>query len=282
MNVLTFDIEDWFHILDNDSTKSEREWTRYEDRLRLAVDRIFELLERTQQSATFFCLGWCAQKHPDIIKQIDSYGFEVGTHSNLHQLVYQQDRKSFNADLEASIKLLEDTTGKKVISYRAPGFSIDESNQWAFEALIKHGIQRDCSVFPAKRAHGGFENFGNGEPSIIQINGMRLKEFPINLYSFGMKRLVFSGGGYFRIMPYPAIKYFMKRSDYVMTYFHPRDFDSEQPRIKGLSALRRFKSYYGIKNAFQKLEHLIHDFRFVDLHEADLMTSWDNMRVVEF
>ncbi len=280
MNILTFDVEEWFHILDNDSTKTEKEWSNYEDRLHMNMERIFDLLERKNQKATFFCLGWVGRRFPDIIKQISDNGYEVATHSDLHQLVYEQDRKTFKSDLEKSIKSLEDIIGKKIITYRAPGFSIKEENKWVFEDLIELGIEIDCSIFPAKRSHGGFESYGHAEPSIININGLQLKEFPMNLFEFSNKKIVFSGGGYFRLLPYWMIKHMMKRSDYVMTYFHPRDFDPDQPVIEELSRFRKFKSYYGLGSSFNKLAHLIDDFDFIDIHTANSLVNWDAQKTI--
>ncbi len=281
MNILTFDIEEWFHILDNNSTKTEKEWSNYESRLHANMEKIFELLERKNQKATFFCLGWVGRRYPEIIKRISDSGYEVATHSDLHQLAYEQSKKVFKDDLEKSIKSLEDITGEKIISYRAPGFSIKEENKWVFEELIKHGIEIDCSVFPAKRSHGGFSSYGHAEPSIIDINGIQLKEFPINLFKIAKKNIIFSGGGYFRLLPYWKIRYMMKRSKYVMTYFHPRDFDKDQPIIKDLSMFRKFKSYYGLSSAFQKLERLTTDFEFLDLQEASQKINWDMKEIIK-
>jgi peptidoglycan-N-acetylglucosamine deacetylase len=281
MNILTFDIEEWFHILDNDSTKSEKEWSNFEYRLDSNMDRIFEMLDRKDQKATFFVLGWVAREFPHIVKKIHELGFEIATHSDRHQLAYNQTRKEFATDLDCSIKSIENLTGVKVRTYRAPGFSIKEDNKWAFEELIKQGIEIDCSVFPAKRSHGGFERYGHSEPSVININDASIKELPINLFSIFGKKVIFSGGGYFRLLPYPLIKQMMSKSDYVMTYFHPRDFDKDQPMISDLSSVRRFKSYYGLGSALSKLERLIDDFEFIDIDEVDKRINWELAKNVE-
>jgi len=281
MNILTFDIEEWFHILDNDSTKSEIEWSNFEYRLDSNMDIIFEMLDGKDQKATFFVLGWVAREFPHIVKKIHELGFEIATHSDRHQLAYNQTRKEFAADLDCSIKSIEDLTGVKVRTYRAPGFSIKEDNKWAFEELIKQGIEIDCSVFPAKRSHGGFERYGHSEPSVININDASIKELPINFFSILGKKVIFSGGGYFRLLPYPLIKQMMSKSDYVMTYFHPRDFDKDQPMISDLSLVRRFKSYYGLGSALSKLERLIDDFEFIDIDEVDKRINWELAKNVE-
>ena len=280
MKILTFDIEEWFHILDNQSTKTENDWLKYESRIHANMDRIFELLTNKGQKATFFCLGWIAQKYPEVIKRIDDAGYEIGTHSDMHQLVYEQSRTAFENDLERSIKSIEDITGKKVTAYRAPGFSIREDNDWAFEILLKNGITTDSSVFPAARSHGGYRGFDISKPCLIDINGSRLMEFPINLRFIANRvPFIFSGGGYFRLLPDFLIRKYFNDTDYVMTYFHPRDFDAEQPVIKELSMVRKFKSYYGLSGCFGKLEALLKEHDFIDIRTAIEMTNWDTTEI---
>jgi polysaccharide deacetylase family protein (PEP-CTERM system associated) len=281
MHLLTFDIEEWFHLLDNESTKTIHEWKNYEVRIHQNMDRIFTILENNQQKATFFCLGWIAETYPEIIKEIVNRGYEIGSHTHMHQLVYEQSPKEFENDLERSVKTLEDITGKKVKYFRAPGFSIKEENKWAFEILVKYGIETDSSIFPAPRAHGGFPSYGESVPSILKYNGIQLKEFPINYKTLFNQQLVFSGGGYFRLFPYPLLKHWSKQSNYIMTYLHPRDFDAGQPMIKDLPLLRKFKSYVGLKGAEKKLGKWLGDFDFVDLGTAVQQIDWDKVPVVE-
>ena len=281
MNILTFDLEDWFHILDHKSTRSDIHWIKYESRLKQNTDRIIGFLQEKNLSATFFCLGWIAEKHPDIIKTIDSLGYEIGVHSYSHQLIYEQTRDEFRNDTERSIKTIEDIIGKKVISYRAPGFSLMHDTTWALQILAKNGIEIDCSIFPAKRGHGGFPEFQINKPCLIEMNGIKLKEFPLNTFNFLGKNLVFSGGGYFRLLPYSVIRNLTKKNDYIMTYFHPRDFDPEQPLIKDLPLSRKFKSYYGLKTSYNKLERWSQEFSFVDLKEADRLTDWTKIGIMK-
>lgn len=280
MKILTFDIEEWFHILDNKKTKSIKEWNNFDSRIHLGMDLIYDILEKTEKSATFFIVGWIAEKYPEIIREISNRGFEIGSHTHLHQLVYEQDRKTFYNDVKKSIYTLEDCTGKKVSSFRAPGFSITKNNKWAFEFLHELGITKDSSVFPAGRSHGGLPSYSQAIPSLINYNGIKLKEFPINTHNILGKPFIFSGGGYFRLLPYKIIQNLTLKSQYIMTYFHPRDFDGEQPLIPGLSLPRRFKSYVGIKKCKPKLETWLNDFDFIDLHQADLSINWDKVPVV--
>lgn len=280
MNILTFDIEEWFHILDNDSTKTINEWKKYESRIHDNTERILTLLKQKNLKATFFCLGWIAETYPDIIKRIVDRGFEIGSHTRMHQLIYEQTREEFVRDLEYSIKTLEDISGKKVKYFRAPGFSIREDNKWAFEVIAEQGIEVDCSVFPTSRAHGGFPSYQNPVPSLIKYNGIILKELPINFSTIAGKPVIFSGGGYFRLFPYLLIKHWTKQSDYVMSYLHPRDFDPDQPVIQELSVFRKFKSYVGLKGATKKLEHWLSDFEFIDAGTAINQIDWNNVPVV--
>lgn len=281
MNILTFDIEEWFHILGHSSTKHERSWGKYESRIRQNMDRIFQILEDTNSKATFFCLGWVAKKYPDVVKRIHENGYEIGTHSHLHQLAYEQTPEEFEEDLTMSIGMIENVTGEKVKLYRAPGFSLKNSNRWVFDTLIKNGIEIDCSVFPAKRSHGGYDKFGSSTPCLVQANGSFIKEFPISTFSTINQTLIYSGGGYFRFMPYKLIRLLMKKNSYNMTYFHPRDFDPEQPIIKDLSLIRKFKSYYGLEYAEEKLKKLLFEFPFTDIRSANNSIDWGNCDIIK-
>jgi len=274
MRILTFDIEEWFHVLDHESIKSEKAWDSCEYRIDANLDAILELLDKYDQKATFFCLGWLAEKHPHIIKRLCSLGYEIATHSHLHQLVYEQRIKEFENDLERSVKTLEDLSGQKVRAYRAPGFSVKEENRWVFDSLLAHGIEIDCSIFPTKRDHGGFKTFGTASPVLIQANNGLIKEFPISLSRLSNQDIVYSGGGYFRLLPYTIIHYLTRRTDYMMTYFHPHDFDAERPLLRDLSSLRKFKASVGLRSALAKLEKYIADFDFIDLDEAVRRVNW--------
>jgi len=280
MRILTFDIEEWFHILDNASTKSEAEWNNYGVRIHKNVDRILDYLQENNQKATFFCLGWIAEKYPQVIRKIDNLAYEIACHSQNHQLIYEQKRLEFKNDTEKAIKTIEDVISKKVTSYRAPGFSITKNEIWALEELINLGIKIDSSIFPAQRGHGGFPEFSPAQPSIININGSQLKEFPINTQNILGKPIVFSGGGYFRLFPYSLIKNYTRKSNYIMTYFHPRDFDQKQPVIKDLSLTRKFKSYYGLKNTMSKLKKWTNEFEFIDIRTAVNNIEWEKVKIV--
>ena len=280
MNILTFDIEDWYHILHKYPSDILEKWNSYEDRVHVGTDKILEVLLQNNVKATFFVLGYIAEKHPEIIKKIHDYGFEVGAHSDMHKVAFHQTPQAFKTDLQTCINRLEDITSKQVVSYRAPGFSVKKENVWVFDILHELGIQYDASVFPAWRENGGFINFKESGPVKLRFNNKEIKEFPMSTNSFFGNKFTTTGGGYFRFYPYGMIKSLIKKSDYTMTYFHPRDFDPDQPMLDGLSLKRKFKSYYNLSGAYSKFKKLIQDFNFVDISEADKIINWENMPIV--
>ena len=279
MNILTFDIEDWYNC---DFITQDFNWDKYEVRLYEGIDRILGALDAENLKGSFFCLGWVAEKHPDVIRRIHAGGHHIGCHSYQHELSFRFDRDGFWQDTDKSRKLLEDITGSAINAFRAPGFSITEKNTWALEALSEMGFEYDCSIFPAAHDYGGYPSFGKSEPVIFKLrNGAELKEFPINFHSILGRDLVFSGGGFFRLFPYSLIKKWGRSSSYLMTYFHTRDFDPDQPMIESLPIMRKFKSYVGLKHSFSKFQQLLHDFDFVDVEEADRLVDWSNARRIE-
>lgn len=271
MKFITFDIEDWFHILDHPQTANPSSWDKFESRIDHGVGLILDLMDKHELKGTFFCLGWIGEKHPDIIKRIDAAGHHIGTHSYYHQLAYEQTEDEFRKDLSDSIKILSDLTGKTIDAYRAPGFSIKESNLWAFDVMAEEGIKYDSSVFPANRAHGGLPKFTSKQPfKVITKKGYEIIELPISTASILNQKFVFSGGGYFRLLPEWYLRRLFKSQNYVMTYFHPRDFDRGQPIIPGLSRYREFKSYVGIENTYSKLSNLMGIEAFIKLQKITI------------
>ncbi len=279
MNILTFDIEDWYNC---DFISENSNWDKYEVRIYKGVERILTELECRNQKATFFCLGWIAEKHPDVIRSINAHGHHIGCHSYQHELAFRFDRNGFKQDTEKAKNLIEDIIGEPINAFRAPGFSFTEHNTWALEVLAELGFKYDCSLFPAIHDYGGFVSYGTSEPAILSLlNGAQLKEFPINIHKVFGKNLVFSGGGFFRFYPYWLIRHWASNSAYLMTYFHTRDFDPEQPMIKSLPLMRKFKSYMGLSTAFSKFQKLLNDFEFISVEEANELIDWKTTRVIE-
>jgi polysaccharide deacetylase family protein (PEP-CTERM system associated) len=273
MNILTFDIEEWY-LNSESSSKDQRSFL---SRLNALLDSLLDDLGRYELKATFFCLGAIAREYPGVIKTIISRGHEIGCHSDKHKWLTSLTPKEFECDTKMAIDSLEQVTGKKIRGYRAPAFSIGESNKWVLEILSMHGVEYDASIFPAKRDFGGFPAVEQQVPSIIHYNGIRMKEFPIGMMRMLWKELAYSGGGYFRLLPYSTIKTWVNKNDYVMTYLHLHDFDKEQKRKL---SLRYFKSYYGINRAHDKFKQFISDFRFMNLEEANRVIDWNRAPVV--
>lgn len=245
------------------------------------VERILNELEKRGLKGTFFCLGWLAENHPDVIRNIHKAGHQIGCHSYQHQLSTRFTPETFKEDTYKAKSLIEDAICEGIDIFRAPGFSITHNNLWAFDVLCELGFKYDSSVFPAHHDYGGMPDYGNAEPAVITHNGLSIKEFPINIHKIRGKNLVFSGGGFFRLFPYWLIKKWGKHSDYMMTYFHPRDFDVDQPVVQGLPALRRFKSYVGLKTAFSKFQKLLSDFDFINIETADKNIDWSSARKIQ-
>ena len=279
MRVLTFDIEDWYNC---DYITRDFDWDKFEFRVDKTLYPMLDELDRRGLKGTFFCLGWLAEKHPEVIKEIDRRGHQVGCHSYQHELVFRFTHEQFIKDTITAKGFIEDVIGKPVEAYRAPGFSITEQNTWTIESLIDLGFKYDCSVFPAYHDCGGMPNFGTAEPVILKTaSGKTIKEFPINIHKFLGKNFVFSGGGFFRFFPYWVIRSWGRDADYMMSYFHPRDFDTGQPIVKSLPLKRKFKSYIGIKGNFRKWQKFISDFELHNIAEADSLINWEKQRIVE-
>jgi polysaccharide deacetylase family protein (PEP-CTERM system associated) len=281
MRILTVDVEDWFHILDNPETLDEGNWSRFQSRVETETTRLLDLFDKHSLKATFFILGYIARNHPQVVLEIVRRGHEIATHGDMHQLVYNQTPAAFEADLVASMEAITAACGVTPRAYRAPGFSITADVEWAFDILARNCIEVDGSVFPAQRAHGGMPKFPMAEPCRIETRlGGTLRAFPMSLGRIGPISFVFSGGGYFRLAPRSLLKMLFTRNDYVMTYFHPRDFDPDQPIVPGLGMGRRFKSYVGLSGAYKKLDRLFRAIDFISLSEAEALVNWNCVPVV--
>lgn len=269
MRILTVDLEDWFHLLAHPGYSTPEDWSLLPTRLEKNVEFLLQCFDEKSLKATFFCLGWVAKRYPKLIRKIVKEGHSVACHSDSHQLIWEQTPDQFLLDLKTAKIQIEDASGSKVCAYRAPGFSLTRKCVWALDCLLEVGIEVDCSIFPARHSHGGISDFPYNRPCLVKTaGGGEIIEFPMSFSRFFGKNLVVSGGGYFRFFPYSVIKHLIRDSEYVMTYFHPRDFDPGQPVVGGLSMTRRFKSYYGLKGSKSKLSSLLNDFDFLDVPAA--------------
>ena len=278
MNILTFDIEEWYIAKLNGVTSAEV-YRRYDNML----ERILALLDERGVQATFFCLGGIAREFPQVVKRIAEAGHEIGCHSDKHHWLTKMTEAELREDTRVAIASLEDLTGQAVTSYRAPAFSIGEANKWALDVLAECGIRQDASIFPAARDFGGYPSFGHYEPCTLQCDGHELTEFPIPMTRILGKEMAFSGGGYFRLLPYGLVHRTMKERAYGMCYFHIADLlppeggmmsraDYEayfkEPGTLANRLKRYVKSNIRVGNTFAKMEKLVHSLDFISINQA--------------
>lgn len=285
MNILTFDIEDWYieKILNGNRQEKYAEYDRH-------LSYILDLLDQFNLRGSFFCTGKMATDFPVVIRKIDARGHEIGCHSFRHLRLDKLNKDKVREDTRIAIDSLEQCVGQKVRSYRAPFFSIGNSNKWAFETLVECGIERDASVFPANRDYGGFAQFKYKEPVMIKYNGIQIKEFPVRTISLMGKEVAYSGGGFYRFFPLWFIKNQMIKADYAMTYFHICDFVPDHIEVKTrevyenyykepgtlFNRYKRFiKTNLGKKGALEKLTRLFESISLVNLEQADTMIDWE-------
>ena len=287
MNILTFDIEEWALAKAGGYGSFER-YAEYDSYL----NSILDALDARGFKGTFFCTGMMATVFPKVVNLINDRGHEIGCHSFKHTWLNKLTVEEALEDTRTSVDALEQCIGKKIYSYRAPAFSIGESNKWVFEILAQCGITRDASIYPAVRDFGGFAHFGSKTPTVVNCNNVVFKEFPIRTTKFMGHEIAFSGGGYFRFFPLSFVKKEMKKADYTMTYFHIADLI---PETSGVMSKDAFENYYkipgtlknrylryvktnlGKKKAFAKMIDLIKTEDFVNLEQADKLLNWDKV-----
>jgi peptidoglycan-N-acetylglucosamine deacetylase len=264
MHLLTFDIEDWYLARKSGAVPVET-WNNFESRVERNTDIILEFLAGHNQKATFFILGWVAEKYPALVREIDAHGHEIGFHSNLHRHLWEMKPDEFQEDFKRGLTAIENALGKKALYYRAPYFSLKTNTGRIFDILIQHGIKASSSTL----AFGSInEKLIPNQPFMFEKDGIQLPEFPLNRLSFFPAKTVFSGSGYFRILPYFILKQLFLNSKYSNTYFHPRDFDSGVPFSEKLSLVRNFLNRTGGKTTTGKLGKIFSTIQFTTLGQA--------------
>ncbi len=265
VNALSFDIEDWFHMVEIDAVADPDTWPSLPSLVERYTDWILATLADARVRATFFMLGWIADRHPQLVRRIADAGHELATHSYWHRRVDQLTPSAFHDDIKQSIDVIEQTSGQKVLGFRAPSFSITPGAEWAFDVLHDLGLRYDASLFPAPRGHGGYpcpqaSHSFTGAPS-----GRPMPELPMSVLRVGPLKLPFSGGGYMRLLPLRIIRRgfdtFNRRGLPVVVYLHPRDFARDCPRVP-MPLHRRFKCYVGLGSTKHKLTSLLRTYRF--------------------
>lgn len=291
MNILTFDIEEWA-IAKAGGYGTPEKYAEYD----AFLNRILDVLDTRGFNGTFFCTGMMAKEFPQVVKLIQSRGHEIGCHSHRHTWMNKMTEEEAREDTHAAVDALEQCIGEKVLSYRAPAFSIGEKNKWMFEILANEGITTDSSVYPAARDFGGFPAFASQEPCTVQYAGISIKEYPISLTTILGKQMAYSGGGYFRFFPLSFVRGRMAKSRYTMCYFHINDL---LPEKGGVPTKEKYESYYkepgtlknrylryikeniGKKSAWKKLEKILMTESFVSILQAKGIIDRNNSQIIK-
>lgn len=275
-NALTFDVEEYFHVSAFEGVIKRHEWDSLPSRLPEPTEKILDSLAARNLRATFFVLGWVARRQPKLIRRIHAAGHSIGSHSYDHRLVYRLSPQTFRNDLRESLAVLQDIIGQKVISYRAPSFSITPRSLWALEILAEEGIQYDASIFPVYHDRYGLPRAPR-IPFRVETHSGYLWEFPGTTIRFLGLPLPLGGGGYFRLYPLWLTVIFMRRLHRagrpVLFYFHPWELDPEQPRIRAVSWPTTFRHYVNLDRTERKLTRLLDTFSWHPLEET--IRNWE-------
>jgi polysaccharide deacetylase family protein (PEP-CTERM system associated) len=277
LNLLSIDVEDWYLSYDSSQIPVSR-WHELPDRVEVGVRAFMQLLQNHQLTATFFFLGWVAKRHPALVKEIAEAGHEIGFHSMLHEMPVKKGPEKFEQELEEGLDLLQTITGVRPVSYRAPMFSLCDESRWAIPLLMKHGIRLSSSYKAFQRING---HTTPNAPFCFRKEEQQLIEFPLNRLNLPLLNWVYSGSGYFRMLPYAAIEYFFGRSSYNMAYFHPRDFDTAVPSTPLLPAYRNLMNRTGNSSSLPKLEKLLTKFHFASLQSAASAIDCNSLPLIQ-
>ena len=266
-NILTIDLEDWYQSI---LSISPFRWERYEKRIWQGTNRLLEIMAKTRAKATFFILGKVASDHGELVRLIASQGHEIGSHGYCHRPVYEQTESVFSKDLERSIKILEDITGKKVKGYRAPWFSITKKTLWALDILSAHGIEYDASIFPVRTGFYGISKAPR-HPYIIKTKHKSIIEIPPATLKLCKAVIPIGGGFYLRMLPCNLIRCGIRRLNRknipAVIYIHPWELDLKQPRLSP-GFIQGLIHYTNIGKTELKFTKLLSDFRFGPVKDA--------------
>jgi polysaccharide deacetylase family protein (PEP-CTERM system associated) len=279
LNGLSFDVEDWFQVENLKEAISRDRWESCEIRVVQNTKKILGLLTEHQTLATFFILGWVAERCPGLVKEIAGSGHEIASHGYGHELVYKMTPEAFNTDIRLSMDILQSITGRPVTGYRAPSFSITPKSQWAPEVLRNAGFLYDSSIFPTS-FHNRYGFNGACRLPFQFRNG--LAEIPLSIYPFAGANFPLAGGGYFRLFPYSYFRLCFRRMNKqgqpIVFYLHPWELDPDQPRMK-VRLNYRVRHYVNLEKTADRLAKLLKDFRFVPLRSlvAHYFPSTDHL-----
>ena len=264
LNALSIDLEDYYHAESLKPSIQPEHWDGYRRRVRENTERILALLKNYSVQATFFVLGWVAEREPDLIQEIHSQGHEIACHGYSHKMITKQLPEEFRADLRKARGLIEPLIGQKLLGYRAPTFSIVKSTLWALDVLIEEGFVYDSSIFPIHHDRYGIPG-AERLPHQIKRDAGSIYEFPMSTLRIIGLNLPAGGGGYLRILPYAytqwAVGRLNRQQQPAMVYLHPWEIDLHQPR-QALPLITSFRHYYNLKHMEVKFKHLLRDFEF--------------------
>lgn len=270
VSAFSIDVEDYFQVSAFAGQVRPEQWGSYESRVVANTRRLLDLLEATGIRATFYILGWVARHYPQLVRDIQRAGHEIGCHSYWHRLIYEMTPEEFRADLRLGLDVLEEITGEPVRLYRAPSFSVVRSSLWALDILAEEGIGVDSSIFPIRHDRYGLPD-APARPHVRTTSGGDLWEFPPSVFRFGRLNVPVAGGGYFRLFPYAITQQCLHRvtrlGEPAMFYIHPWEVDPDQPRLAG-SRLSRFRHYVNLRHTERKLRSLVGRFRFGTVSES--------------
>ena len=264
-NVLTIDVEDYFHVTALRSVCPVQRWDSLPGRVERNTREILDLLSSTGTRATFFVLGWVAERLPRLVAAIADQGHEVASHGYSHTLVYRQGPEAFREETIRSRRIIEDAAGVAVKGYRAASCSITSKSLWAFDVLAEAGFEYDSSVFPVTHDLYGIPGWPTRPTTVLTPRGNRIVELPLSTVRILGRNLPVAGGGYFRIFPYRVTRWAIRRMNRLgsagVVYLHPWEIDAGQPRFKA-SPLSRFRHYTGLSTTAGKLRALLKEFQF--------------------
>jgi polysaccharide deacetylase family protein (PEP-CTERM system associated) len=271
LHAFTVDVEDYFQVSAFERCVSREQWDTFSCRVESNTRRILDLLKTHEVHATFFILGWIAERYPNLVKEISRAGHEIGSHGYWHRLIYTQTPTEFRADIRRSVAVLENIIGLPITAYRAPSFSITEKSRWALEVLIEEGFTADSSIVPIYHDLYGIPGAQAGLHQLETPAGS-IWEFPPAVYGFLGNKLMLpvGGGGYFRIYPFRFTRWCLRQLEKrqpLMFYIHPWEVDPNQPRLHA-PFKSRLRHYCNLRSTLNKLDRLLSSFRFGSMHDV--------------
>lgn len=274
INAMTVDVEDYFHVAAFENNIEPANWSSLELRVEKNTYRLLELFSQHNVKSTFFTLGWVAERCPNLIKAIVEQGHELASHSYAHQRAFTQTQQEFRDDLSKSKQILEDASGKAIIGYRAPSFSINDNNTWVYDILIELGFEYSSSTYPIEHDLYGVPNWPRFKYTRPEsVDGKTIIEIPVPTSKKGDENTGIGGGGYFRLYPYWLSKkridaYLKAEQQPYSFYFHPWEIDPQQPKIQGATMKSKLRHYLNLSRMEGKVVRLLEDYQ------------WDTMKNV--